>query len=1024
MRKFTIALLVLLFAGMNFAFAQVRTISGTVTSSDDGSKLPGVTIRVKGTNVGTITDVHGNYTLKVGEDAKVLVFSFVGMRTQEINIEGKDIINVALASETKGLSEVVVMGYTTKGKNELTGSVVQVSGSSINEVPVATPDQALQGKVAGLEISSSSGTPGSVADIRIRGVGSITAGNQPLIVVDGVPVNSTNLSGSTATSSLSDLAAINSDDIASITVLKDASATAAYGARGSNGVIVITTKQGRMDSKTTFNFSAYLGYQNNAVQGEVPLTGEQRKTLFLQAVYNTFGADYGFDQAGAYDFAINNGLDYGYLASWDGKNADWTKVMTNKNAPVKSYNLSASGGDKVSSFYASVGYDKTEGTVISSSFKRFSATLNYNRDLTKKLKFSTNNIVSNTHQNAYLEQSAYYGNPNLAKYFESPWIHPYNADGTINLSPDLGAFNPLYIAKYNISFNDLTRAISNSFLEYTIIKNLRFKTLISFDYSLANYKTYDNPNYGDGEGIGGYAENSDDKYFNLVTQNSLDYVFRYHDHMFSFKALMEYQKNTENYLYGYGENFPTLGLTNIASTSANWNAYSSFNDWSNLSYLGMINYNYRGKYIADFTIRREGSSKFATDKRFGNFWAIGAAWNMSQESFLSNVKFINSLRIRGSYGLSGNSDILDVNGNPALHSWQNLLSYSATYAGSGGSLPSQFGNNNLTWEKNNTLDLGVDFTLWNNKINGTVAYYNKKTFDLLQNVPLSMTTGFTTQDQNVGTVINKGIEATLSVDIIRSEHLNWTISGNFATVNNEVTKLAKNADGTDINIETGSRKVAVGHPIYAWYMQKYAGVDPQTGNALWYLDGNSGETTTNYYAAAKAYQGGSALPTYTGGLSTHVDYRGFFVDASFYFSGGNKIYQDWAFYTNNSGLYTTLFFNGVSELTNAWTQPGDVTDVPKMVYSTSSNNSRTSTRFLYSGNYVRLKGLTFGYSVPKRYLSHIKFDGATVYVRGSNIFTWVKDKRLKYDPEVGADGFTMLTTPPVKSIVFGVNLKF
>jgi len=699
--------------------------------------------------------------------------------------------------------------------------------------------------------------------------------------------------------------------------------------------------------------------------------------------------------------------------------------MTNKNAPVKSYNLSATGGDKVSSFYASVGYDKTEATVIGSDFKRFSGSLNYNRDLTKKLKFTTNNFVSNTHQNAYLEQSAYFANPNLAKFFMSPWDQPYNADGTINIDNiNGGGFNPLYITKNNINYNDMTRAMSSSSLEYSILKNLRFKTLVSLDFTLTSYKNYANPTYGDGQGIGGYSEGSVDRNFNIVTQNSLDYTFRYHDHMLSFKALMEYQKNKDNYLYGYGENFAALGLTNIASTSANWNAYSSFLDWDNLSYLGMVNYNYLGKYIVDFTFRREGSSKFATDKRFGSFWAVGAAWNVSQETFLKNIKFINLLKLRGSYGLSGNSSILDASGNPALYSWQDMFSYDHGYAGSGAIYPSQFGNGNLTWEKNKTLDLGVDFTLWNNRINGTFAYYNKKTYDLLQNVPLSMTTGFTSQNENSGTVVNKGIEATLSVDVIHTQHLNWSISGNFATVKNEVTALAKDANGNDINIETGSQKVQVGHPIYAWYLQKYAGVDPATGNPLWYLDGHSGATTTNYYAAAKAYQGESALPTYTGSLSTHVDYRGFFADASFYFSGGNKIYQDWSFYTNNAGLYTTLYYNGVTELMNAWTKPGDITDVPKMLYTTSSNASRTSTRFLYSGNYVRLKGLTFGYNIPKKYLSRVGFDGATFYVRGSNIFTWVKDKRLKYDPEVGANGFTMLTTPPVKSVVFGVNLKF
>ncbi len=1007
----------LLFAGLNFALAQTRTISGIVTSSEDGSALPGVTVQVKGTTVGTTTDLDGKYVLKIQPNHKTLVFSFVGMKTKEVAIDGKTKINVVLSPDVKGLNEVVVMGYTTKGKNEITGSTVQVQGVDINEVPVASVDQALQGKVPGLSISTSSGTPGSVQDIRIRGVGSITAGNDPLIVIDGVPVINSNFSGSSARSSLSALAALNSDDIASITVLKDASATSAYGARGSNGVIVITTKKGKTNAKTTFNLSSSIGYQNNAVEGEVPLTGDQRKTLLLEAVYNSYGEAYGFTRDEALDFLTANLYDGG-LSAWNGKDGNWGNEVANKNAPLRSVNFSATGGDKLSSFYVSLGYDKTEATVIGSDFKRVSATLNFNRKMAKNINFSTNNIVSNTFQNSFLEQSAYFANPFLTKYFMSPWEQPYNDDGTLNTNLNTSLFNTLYLAKNNISTNDLTRALSNSYVTWEIIKGLKFKSLISLDYTIANYKSYGNRHHGDDADVNGSSEASTGRNLNVVVQNSLDYTYRYKDHSLAFKALLEYQKNKYNYLYGYGENIPADGLTNIANTSANKDASSSFTDWSNLSYLGMINYNYLGKYIADFTFRREGSSRFAPDNRFGNFWAVGAAWNINRESFLSDIAFINILKLRTSYGLSGNSAI-------GINAYQALLSYDADYADQGAIYPSQFGNSNLTWEKNKNLDLGLDFVVWSNRVNGSLAYYHKETYDLLQNVPLSMTTGHSSQAQNVGSVVNKGIEALLSVDVIRSSKLNWTLSVNYATVNNEVTKLAKDANGEDINIETGTRKVEVGHPIYAWNMRKYAGVDPQTGQPQWYLDGKSGDVTTDYYSAEKAYQGGSALPTYTGGFSSHIDFEGFYLDASLYFAGGNKVYQDWSFYTNHSGVYTLLYFNGVSELMDRWQKPGDVTDVPRVLYSgTADNASRTSTRFLYDGDYVRLKDLTFGYNFPKNLISKVGFGGATLYVKGTNLFTWVKDSRLKYDPEVRADGFTRLTTPPVKSVVVGINLKF
>ncbi len=1020
MRKITMMLAFLLFAGLSFAYAQTKTISGTVTSATDGSAIPGVTVMVKGTTNGTVTGVDGKYSLTVGASATTLTFQFVGMKTQDIIIGSKTTINVVMKAVAKGLGEVVVMGYTTKGKNEITGSAVQVKGTSIAEIPVTNVSQTLQGKVPGLVVSSSSGTPGSVQDIRIRGVGSITAGNNPLIVIDGVPVINSNFSGSTAISSLSALASINSNDIASITVLKDASSTSAYGARGSNGVIVITTKSGRMNSKTSFNFSANIGYQNNAVKGENVLTGAQRKTLFLEAIYNTYGpngAGYFSSKDSTYSFMVANNLDGGRLQNWDGKNGNWEDAIINKNAPVKNYNFSASGGDKKSSFYASVGYNKTEATVIGSSFKRFTAELNYNRDLTKTIKFSTTNNVSNAFQNAFLEQSAYYANPFLAKYFFSPWDHPYNADGTINTSPGLAGFNPLYIVKHNITTNDLTRAISNSFVQWEIIKNLKFKSLISFDYNIASYKGYDNRHYGDGADVNGYSEASVDQNLTMVTQNSLDYTLRYKDNTLDLKLLMEYQKNKDHYLYGYGEQFAADGLTNIANAGANWSATSSFNDWSNLSYLAMANYNYLGKYIADFTFRREGSSRFAPDNRYGNFWSVGAAWNISRESFLSEVKFINMLRLRGSYGLSGSSSI-------GINSYQALLAYDANYAGKSGIYPSQFGASNLTWEKNRNYDMGVEFIVWNNRINGSFSYFHRETYDLLQNVPLSRTTGFNSQTQNSGKVVNKGIEATLTVDLIKKSDFHWSVSLNYAGVHNKVIALAKDATGKNIDIETGTRKVAVGHAIYAWNMRKWAGVDPATGKPQWYVNGVNDSVTNNYYGAKKAFQGGSAMPTYTGGFSTHIDFKGFFASASFYYSGGNKVFQDWSFYTNNSDLYTLLYFNGVSELMNRWQKPGDVAEVPKVEYNTSLNSSRGSTRFLYDGSYLRLKDLVFGYNLPKALVSHIGLEGVTVYVRGTNLFTWVKDKRLKYDPEVRADGFTRLTTPPVKSVVFGLNLKF
>jgi TonB-linked SusC/RagA family outer membrane protein len=1015
MRKFGLILSLLLCLGFEAVFAQTKTITGVVTSSEDGEPIPGVSVVVKGATLGTLTSTEGTYSLSIPADASAIVFSFVGLKSQEITYSGQSKINVTLEPESFGVEEVVVLGYVTRGKNEITGSTVQVKGEKVAGVPVTSVDQALQGKVAGLVISTSSGTPGSISDIRIRGVGSITASNEPLYVIDGVPVINNDFSADQDTySSLSALSSLNSSDIESVTVLKDASATSAYGARGSNGVIVITTKKGK-GGKTKFSINSIYGFQNDASDGLKPLTGDQKKELLLEGIYNTYGSKYGFSEEGAYDFMVEKNLDKGKLQNWNGVDGNWANEIKNKNAVVQNYDISAQGSDDVSTFYASIGYNKTEATVKETDFTRYSGKLNYNRNLSSKVKFATSASFANTVQNGILEQAAYFSNPYLTKYFMSPWEHPYTEDGTLNTDLNTSVFNTLYTLKNDINKSDLTRIISNTSLDWDIVKNLKFKTLIGLDYNVYNFLSYQNRVHGDGADLGGTSSEYTNRNFNLVAQNSLDYNYSINKHNFSAKVLLEYQKNKFNKLYGYGEKFPANGLYYISSAGANYKASSSFEDWINLSYLGMLNYNYAGKYIVDFTYRREGSSKFAQDHRFGNFYAVGAAWNL-KDDLLSSVDFVDNIKLRGSVGLSGNSDI-DVN------QYQALLSYDENYNDEGAVYPSQYGNSDLTWEKNLNTDFGFDFAILKNRISGTFSYFNKNTYDLLQDVPITYTSGHSSITQNIGEINNHGLELAVNFDIIRKKDLNFSLGANIATVKNEVTKLAQSTSGDDITITNSTRKVEVGHPVYSWFMREWAGVNPENGNAQWYVDGKGSAVTEDYSAANQVYVGGSALPTLTGGLNAHVDYKGVFLDLNFYYSSGNKVYEQWANYTRNSGTSALLNYNGVQPTMDRWQKPGDITDVPKVIYG-SNNDAKTSSRFLYDGDYLRLKDLVLGYNLPSSLIKPIGFDDITLSVRGTNVWTWVKDDRLKYDPEVRADGFTNLTTPPVKSVVFGINLKF
>ncbi|HKI90477.1 MAG TPA: SusC/RagA family TonB-linked outer membrane protein [Draconibacterium sp.] len=992
--------------------AQNQNVTGHVKQATDGTSISGVSIILKGTTIGTVTDENGNYKIDVPVNNSQLEFSFVGMKTVILPVNGS-VVNAVLEPDFVGVDEVVVLGYISKGKNEITGSTVQVDGEIIDNIPVASVDQALQGKVPGLTISTTSGTPGSVQDILIRGVNSLTAGNSPLIVIDGVPVINDNFSSLPMLTSLSALSSVNRNDIQSITVLKDASATSAYGASGSNGVIVITTKKGR-PGETKFNANAAIGFQNNATPGLKPLTGDHRAELLQEAAYNSFGQLYGFSKDQAADFLKNLTP---ALANWDGVDGNWGEALQNKNAPLQSYSVSAKGGDGISSFYASLGYDNMETTIIGGDFKRITSKLNYSRKFSEKVNFSANASVSNTRQTVFIEQGAYLGNPQFTKYFMSPWEKPFLADGvTPNTNLGTSVINTIYTIQNDLSENDLTRGMVNSFMTWDILDNLRFKTLYAADFNVAAFHYYQNRVHGDSKEIGGSAQQSVNRNMNWVSQNSLDYIWNKNSNNLAVKLLMEYQQNNNNYLYGYGEKFAADGLYYISSASANYDASSNFTDWKNLSYLGMINYNFAEKYIADFTFRREGSSKFAPGLRFGNFWSVGAAWNMKQETLLANVKSIDMLRLRGSYGLSGNSAI-------GINQYQSLLHYDANYNNQGAVYPGQFGNSNLTWEKNRNLDVGVDYSIFNGIINGSLAYFHKKTFDLLQDVPLSRTSGHNSILMNVGAMRNKGVEFILNTDIVRSSAFNINVSANVATVKNEVNELAKDSEGNDINIETDFQKVAVGHPVYGWYMRKWAGVNSDNGEAQWYINGKDGAVTNNYYEAQKNWQGESGMPTFTGGFMTHVDYKGIFLDVNLYYAGGHKIFEDLSFYTHHSGIYSLLLFNGVEPMMDRWQEPGDITDVPKVVYNIN-DDSQTSTRFLYDGDYVRIKDLVLGYSIPKSWINSVGFDQVTVSVRGTNLFTWVKDKKLKYDPEVKASGMTQITTPPVKSMVFGINVNF
>ena len=1003
----TLSLMLVSFWG----FGQQVTITGNV-ADDSSLALPGATVIVEGTSNGVTTDFDGNYsiTASVGD---VLVFSYVGFETKTITVGNDRKINVQLNSSNE-LEEVVVTGITTKNLKRSVSSTVVVDAAQIEGVAMASPDAALQGRVAGLRVVSQSGTPGSPTSIRIRGEGSISGSNSPLFVIDGVPV--VNGSYSPLTNDLGVLAMINPSDIESITVLKDASATAPYGARGSNGVIVITTKAGSA-GEVKYQITSNYGFQNYAMDERPMLTGNQRLELGAETLIN----DYGFTKENATNYALAN---FPGAAAWDAGgriDGNWDDAVKVKDAPDAVYNFSAQGGNATENFRLSIGHRKTTGTSIGVNYESVSGAFAYKKKA-GKVDITTSVRVSNAIQQGQLEGSSYFAAPQMTRVFMSPYQQIYGADGNLNTSLSTSVFNTVYLAENNISKVDGTRALSNTSMTYAFSDNLKFMTRYSLDYNLTNSHRFQNPVHGGGVGDNGYAYQSNRRSFTWAFTNQLKWDKTFNDvHYVSALGQMSFQKQKYDSLSSSGENVATDNLIYVSSFQTNQSASGSFSDWKELGYLALLDYSYDDKYIVNLSYRLDGSSRFAMDYRFGSFWSAGIAWNLDEEDFLADSDIINTLKIKATLGETGNNSV-------GLNAYQSLFGYGGSYNDNGAVSPSSFGNAILTWEKAALYDIGIDFSILDNRISGSIVAFNKKTSDLLQSVPLSLTSGHSSQTKNIGDLENKGIEIELSSDVIRTDNFTWNIYSNYSTLDNKVTRLAQDAEGNDINNDGGYYRTRVGEELNTWYIRQWAGVNVDTGNPMYYKGGDDHDMTivNSLNEAQLTGDLGRRLPKYSGGLGTRVNWGGFYADANFYFSGGNKIFERWNWYSQSTGLLSTYYYQGAASLMNRWQKPGDVTNVPRMRYSTSTatTGSGTTTRFLYDGDYVRLRDLVIGYNVNNKAVERLGFDSISLNVKGTNLWTWVKDDELQTDPEVGFSGQWEIYTPILKSISVGLNLKF
>ncbi|MDR6194451.1 TonB-dependent receptor [Siphonobacter sp. SORGH_AS_0500] len=1046
MRKLLLlcAFLGILLSGYS-TIAQDHVVTGKVTSSEDGTALVGVSVQVKGSSQGVNSNADGEYRISVSPNA-TLVFSFVGMSRKEVVVGNQTVINVELGTDNQQLSEVVVTGFGSQIKREVTGNIAKIKGSDITNIPAVSIESALQGRAAGVVINQGSGKLGQGIQVRVRGASSLSASSQPLYVIDGIPVTSTDQSSfGGATNPLAD---INFNDVESVEVLKDASAAAIYGSRAANGVVLITTKRGNV-GKTNISFNYQFGVSNPT--RKVPfLSPKQYVDFYRMAAGNADRlddidpSDPGSSTAYMESFfesyslgrynngvneALNSGADYTrFVQSSDlATGTNWQDEAFRKNAGSQQADLTFSGGNEKTSFYISGQYLNQTGIIIGNNFERITGRINLDHKVSNILSIGMNMSLAHT-LNKRLSGDRQFNNPIQAAALTplSPAYDPTTGlpTGTPPGNTDVpNYYNPLINLGNIIQNQEVIRNLSNVYGQINILPSLKFRSELGIDVLSQQEERYFNSKTirltGQQNGTG---DNLYTGVINYNTNNYFNFDKSFDLHTLSATVGMSYQNSATKANSVSAINFPSDAYRSIENAGTISGGSSSTTNFRFLSYFLRANYKFNDRYLLSASGRIDGSSRFGKNSKYGFFPAVSAGWVISEESFLkSNTNTaISFLKLRGSYGLTGNAEI----GNfPSLG-----LYSSANYAGTGGQAPIQLANPNLKWETTTQADFGLDFGFLNNRINGEFDYYVKKTSDLLLNVNVPGTTGFYTQTRNVGSLENKGFEL-----VINSQNFvgafQWSTSLNLATNRNKITNIQKQI--VEAGISSMSRAVE-GQPIGTFFTVEYAGVDPTNGDALYYknaanADGTIDRSTTNVYSQAQRVVVGNAIPKLTGGLNNTFSYKG--IDLSVFLNGvaGNKInFYGVGQYSSANGIYED---NQTADQMNAWTSTNTNTKVPeaRLFYS---NGNNPSSRYIQDGSYLRLRTVTLGYNLPQTVVNRLKLKGIRVYLTGQNLLTWTK--YTGWDPEVNADdivssvaqGYDFYTPPQAKTFLGGINIKF
>jgi TonB-linked SusC/RagA family outer membrane protein len=1034
---------------MSQAWAQTRTVTGKVTDAATGQGLAGVTILAEGTSVGTSTNTAGQYFLVVPANVTTLAFSFIGYTTVERTLDNAATIHVGLVAHVNQLQEVSVqVPYGTVAKTAFTGSEATITSTAIQKQQVTSVTRVLEGLVPGIQTTNGGGAPGSGASVRIRGIGSVNASSSPLYVVDGIPFDGT-------------LASISTDDIETLTVLKDAAASALYGSRAANGVIMITTRRGKkgkpavaINVRSGVSERGIPEYERVSPQEFYEMTWESLRNANLVAKNPATNATYTPAEAGlaaSNIVASSDGLAYNpfnvapnqVIDPATGKlnpNAqllyhdDWSKVLF-QQATRTDLNLNVSGAGDNNDYLFSLGYLKENGTAKFSDYDRLSARVKANTTVNSWLKAGINLSGALADLNGSFATGVANANPFYYSRFIGPVYPVWQRDASGNFVtdpatgdrvPDWGLARPFGPNSNLLSSLDLddrgskrSEATANTFAEMKFLRDFTFRTTIggSFYQNLAT--TFQNSLFGDAASVAGRSTKADTRQLAYTFNQVLSWNRKFGDHGFTALAGHENYDYEYNFLNATRTGFPFPGTNEIASAATLTGATSYTNQLRIESYFSNLSYDFREKYLLSASFRTDGSSRFYQEARWGNFWSVGGGWRISRESFLRGLNWLDELKLKASYGQQGNEDILGTDGSSNYYAWQGLYSLGANNGTAPGALFGQFPVQELQWEKNTSGNVGADFRLFN-KLEGTLEWYNRISDNLLFNVPLAPSTGVSIIPKNIGAMKNTGIELQLGYNAIATDDFDYRIDVNLARNKNKITRLPASQQ----EIIIGAAKLMEGKSIYDFWLREYAGVNPDNGDALYYMDTKgadgqvTGRTTTNDTRLATLYYHDSALPGLTGGITNSVRYKGFDFSVLVTGQAGGKFYDE-----NHAGLMHrgTLGTHWSKDILNRWQKPGDITKVPRLQRGIANNDSPSS-RWLYDASFLTVKNMNLGYTLPKTVTSKAGMHGLRAFVAADNAFIFTKNKGM--DPQQAFNGRSDYAYPIFRTFTLGLNASF